>query len=290
MAQVVDNAYIGQRIEQMRDGVERGESMLRTAVAAGVFTPVVLQMIAVGEETGELDSLMREVADMYEREVEYEVKTLSQQIEPILIVVLGVLVLILALGVFLPIWDLGKAAIPSSAARHAPCIGRAASRTSGFSLLELVVSLTLIAVLVGVFLDRALYYRERAEKVGDGAGRARPALERESQGRRAGAGEPLRGTGRAVGAESDGPAGAKSRSNYLGVLDGAEVQEVVPGNWYFDSTSKEVVYYVDSGRYFAPDEQGRMRAAWRVKLVQESGGAAAPQWARLELVQPYRWF
>ncbi|MGH8630716.1 MAG: type II secretion system F family protein, partial [Burkholderiales bacterium] len=91
--------------------VERGESVLRTAVAAGVFTPVVLQMIAVGDETGELDALMREVADLYERDVEYEVRTLSQQVEPILIVGLGALVLVLALGVFLPIWDLGKAAI-----------------------------------------------------------------------------------------------------------------------------------------------------------------------------------
>ncbi len=111
VALVVDNDYIGQRIEQMRGGVERGESVLRTAVATGIFTSVVLQMIAVGDETGELDSLLREVADLYERDVEYEVKTLSQQIEPILIVGLGGLVLVLALGVFLPIWDLGKAAI-----------------------------------------------------------------------------------------------------------------------------------------------------------------------------------
>jgi MSHA biogenesis protein MshG len=111
VALVVDNDYIGQRIEQMRDGVERGESVLRTAVATGIFTTVVLQMIAVGDETGELDSLLREVADLYENDVEYEVKTLSQQIEPILIVGLGGLVLVLALGVFLPIWDLGKAAI-----------------------------------------------------------------------------------------------------------------------------------------------------------------------------------
>lgn len=108
VAQTVDNKYIESRIEQMRDGVERGESILRTAATTGVFTPVVLQMIAVGEETGELDSLMGEVADMYEREVDYELKTLSAQIEPILILMLGVLVLILALGVFLPIWDLGS--------------------------------------------------------------------------------------------------------------------------------------------------------------------------------------
>jgi len=111
--QVADNAYVGQRIGQIREGVERGESLLRTAVTTGVFTPVVLQMISVGEEAGELDELLREVAEMYQREVEYELKTLSSQIEPILIVMLGVLVLVLALGVFLPMWDMGQAALGS---------------------------------------------------------------------------------------------------------------------------------------------------------------------------------
>jgi MSHA biogenesis protein MshG len=111
VAKVVDNDYIGSRIEQMRDGVERGETILRTAVTSGVFTPVVLQMIAVGEETGSVDELMEEVAEMYDREVEYQVKNLSAQIEPILIVGIGILVLILALGVFLPIWDLGRVAL-----------------------------------------------------------------------------------------------------------------------------------------------------------------------------------
>ena len=108
---VVDNAYMRNRIEHMRDGVERGESILRTAITSEVFTPTVLQMIAVGEETGDMDGLMFEIAGMYEREVEYEIKTLAQQIEPIMIVALGVLVLILALGIFLPMWDLGKAAL-----------------------------------------------------------------------------------------------------------------------------------------------------------------------------------
>jgi len=108
VADVVGNLHIAQRIEQMRDGVERGESILRTATVAGVFTPTVLQMIAVGEETGELDDLLAEVADMYEREVDYDVKNLAASIEPILTIALGVLVLILALGVFLPIWDMGR--------------------------------------------------------------------------------------------------------------------------------------------------------------------------------------
>jgi MSHA biogenesis protein MshG len=108
VAEVVSNSYMALRINQMRDGVERGESVLRTAMASGIFTPAVLEMVSVGEETGELDDLMNEVADMYEREVDYEIKNLAANIEPILTVVLGVMVLILALGVFLPIWGLGN--------------------------------------------------------------------------------------------------------------------------------------------------------------------------------------
>jgi MSHA biogenesis protein MshG len=111
VSQTVDNAYIAQKIQVMRAGVERGETILRAAVNTGVFTPVVLQMIAIGEETGALDDLLEEVADMYQNEMEYALKSLSSQIEPILIVFLGVGVLILALGVFLPIWDLSKVAI-----------------------------------------------------------------------------------------------------------------------------------------------------------------------------------
>ncbi|MFL6582274.1 MAG: type II secretion system F family protein [Burkholderiales bacterium] len=111
VAQTVDNAYIAKQIEDMRDGVERGDSVLRTAASAGIFTPVVLQMVMVGEESGALDDMMQEIADIYQREVEYELKTLGAQIEPILIICLGVVVLVLALGVFLPIWDLGQAAM-----------------------------------------------------------------------------------------------------------------------------------------------------------------------------------
>lgn len=111
VAQTVDNAYIGSRIEQMRDGIERGESISRCAAATGVFTPVVLQMIQVGEETGELDTLLFEIAEMYERDTDYAIKGLSTAIEPILLVFIGVLVLLLALGVFLPLWNLGQAAM-----------------------------------------------------------------------------------------------------------------------------------------------------------------------------------
>lgn len=109
VAHTVDNAFIGSRIEQMRDGIERGESITRCAAATGVFTPVVLQMIAVGEESGELDELLIEIAGMYERETDYSIKNLSAALEPLLLMLLGGLVLLLALGVFLPMWNLGDA-------------------------------------------------------------------------------------------------------------------------------------------------------------------------------------
>ncbi|MEK8049204.1 type II secretion system F family protein [Ideonella sp. DXS22W] len=111
VAQTVDNAWIGRKVEGMREAVERGDTILRAAVATGVFTPVVLQMIAVGEETGAVDELMDEIATLYTSDVQYELKTLSQQIEPILIGFLGVMVLVLALGVFLPMWDLGRVSL-----------------------------------------------------------------------------------------------------------------------------------------------------------------------------------
>jgi MSHA biogenesis protein MshG len=111
VAQTVDNDFIAEKVDAMRNSVERGESVLRAAIASGAFTPVVLQMIAVGEESGSLDEMMEEISGMYQSEVEYELKTLAQQIEPLLIVLLGAMVLVLALGIFLPLWDLGKVAM-----------------------------------------------------------------------------------------------------------------------------------------------------------------------------------
>lgn len=106
----VGNRHIGQAILAMREGVERGEALTRTASASGLFTPLVLQMMAVGEETGALDDLFVEVADFYEQEVDYDLKQLADAIEPILIVAMGVMVLVLALGVFLPMWELASVA------------------------------------------------------------------------------------------------------------------------------------------------------------------------------------
>lgn len=109
VADAVDNSYMREKILSMRSGIESGESLLRTAISSKLFTPLVLQMIAVGEETGRVDELLEEVGSYYEREVDYDLSTLTAKIEPILLVVVSVMVLILALGIFTPMWDMASA-------------------------------------------------------------------------------------------------------------------------------------------------------------------------------------
>ena len=106
IAHAVDNNYLKKSILGMRSGIESGETLLRTATAAGLFTPLVLQMIAVGEETGQVDELLNESADFYEREVDYDLKNMTDKIEPILISIVAGMVLILALGIFTPMWGM----------------------------------------------------------------------------------------------------------------------------------------------------------------------------------------
>lgn len=102
----IDNPYLSNKINKIRSGIERGESLLRTHVGAEMFTPLVIQMIAVGEESGQVESLLTEVAEFYEREVDYDLKTLTDRIEPILIISMSFFVAILAVGIFLPMWSL----------------------------------------------------------------------------------------------------------------------------------------------------------------------------------------
>ena len=102
----VDNAWIARKITHMREGIERGEALSRVAQRADVFTPLVVQMLAVGEETGRVEDMVEEVADFYEREVAYDVRHLGSYIEPILIMFMAVLVFILFLGIALPYWEI----------------------------------------------------------------------------------------------------------------------------------------------------------------------------------------
>jgi MSHA biogenesis protein MshG len=106
----IGNVYISTHVDGMREGIESGETLTRTAHKTGMFTPVVMQMFAVGEEAGNLDEMMVYIADFYEEEVDYDVKTLADKIEPLIYVAMGGMVLILALGIFVPMWDVAQLA------------------------------------------------------------------------------------------------------------------------------------------------------------------------------------
>lgn len=105
-ARAVDNPYLGDKIRAIRAGIERGEGLYQTHLVSGMFTPLILQMISVGEESGQVDALLAEVAAFYESEVEYDVKKLSDRIEPLIIIIMAAFVTVLALGIFLPMWDM----------------------------------------------------------------------------------------------------------------------------------------------------------------------------------------
>jgi MSHA biogenesis protein MshG len=106
IAKSAGNEFMAERINRLRIAVERGDPLSRAAASVEMFPPLVLQMMTVGEETGELAELLDEVAEFYEREVDYALNNLSAAIEPLLIVVVGGMVLVLALGIFLPMWEM----------------------------------------------------------------------------------------------------------------------------------------------------------------------------------------
>ncbi len=110
VSNAIGNVYIGSKLDKMRVGIEKGDSISRMAMSIGLFPPLVVQMIIVGEETGNISDMLLEVADFYESEIKAELQNLASVIEPFLIVVIGIMVLVLALGIFLPMWNLSSAA------------------------------------------------------------------------------------------------------------------------------------------------------------------------------------
>jgi MSHA biogenesis protein MshG len=106
IAQAAGNQFMAERVNRLREAVERGDPVSRAAASVGMFPPLVLQMLAVGEETGDISALLDEVAGFYEREVDYALKNLNAAIEPLLIIAVGGIVCILALGVMLPMWEM----------------------------------------------------------------------------------------------------------------------------------------------------------------------------------------
>ncbi len=106
VSKISDNIYAEAKILKVREHVERGESLAQAARSAHFFSSLVLQMLAIGEETGSNDKMLEQVAEFYEEDVRTSVSRLAARMEPILLLILGAMVLVLALGVFLPMWDM----------------------------------------------------------------------------------------------------------------------------------------------------------------------------------------
>lgn len=106
VAKPVDNIYMVEKIMQMKTSLERGSSLPEAASRVGIFTDLVMQMLIIGEETGELGSMLEKIAKQYEEEVDYELKRISEIIEPLMIAIVSMIVVILALGIFMPMWEM----------------------------------------------------------------------------------------------------------------------------------------------------------------------------------------
>ena len=106
VAETVNNAVIREAVLKIQTSVREGKNMHDPMSENPLFSPMVVQMVAIGEETGKIDELLTHIADYFDRETDLKIKNLTSLIEPILICCMGVLVLLLALGVFLPMWNL----------------------------------------------------------------------------------------------------------------------------------------------------------------------------------------
>jgi type IV pilus assembly protein PilC len=104
----IGNMAISREFERLREKVQEGQGIAAPLRSSKYFTPMAVDMIAIGEESGTIDEMLRAVAQHYDQEVEYSVKKLSDALGPILVVGLAVVVGFFAMAIFLPMWDLTK--------------------------------------------------------------------------------------------------------------------------------------------------------------------------------------
>jgi type IV pilus assembly protein PilC len=107
---VIGNNAIAREFDMVRDRMQEGHGIAVPLGSAKYFTPMVVNMIAIGEETGNIEEMLQQVAIHYDDEVGYTVKRLSDLIGPVLIVGLAAVVGFFAMAIFLPMWDLTKMA------------------------------------------------------------------------------------------------------------------------------------------------------------------------------------
>ncbi|MEW6673270.1 MAG: type II secretion system F family protein [Thermodesulfobacteriota bacterium] len=110
LSRTIGNAAISREFEQITERLAQGRGIAEPLKSAKYFTPIVINMVAIGEESGSLDEMLREISEHYDVELEYAMKKLSDAIAPILTVGLAAVVGFFALAIFLPMWDLTKMA------------------------------------------------------------------------------------------------------------------------------------------------------------------------------------
>jgi type IV pilus assembly protein PilC len=110
VARTAGNKVIEEAIMNARESIREGERISDPLKKSGVFPPMVVQMIAVGEETGNLDSMLTKIADFYDQEVDAAVKGLTSMIEPIVIVFMGIVIGGIVIAMFIPMFELGQLA------------------------------------------------------------------------------------------------------------------------------------------------------------------------------------
>ena len=105
---VVNNQVLGRVIKQMRQSVEKGESLAESLKVSEEFPPDTVQMIFVGEESGNLAKMLNKISDFYDRATDYSIKKMVASLEPILLVVMGVIVAFTMASMLLPMFDMIK--------------------------------------------------------------------------------------------------------------------------------------------------------------------------------------
>ena len=106
VSNTVGNVVISRVVDNIRDAAREGRGVVQPMRVSGIFPATIIQMVAIGEETGRMDEMLGKVSEYYDRQVDYSIRNLSSSLEPVLLVVIGGVILFLALAVFMPWWNM----------------------------------------------------------------------------------------------------------------------------------------------------------------------------------------
>lgn len=107
---MIDNLPLKEKLQTVRGAVEKGQTLNQGLKDTGLFENMIIQMVAAGESSGQLDAMMEKVTEYYKMKFDAIIDGLSEAIEPVILALIAAMVLLMALGIFLPMWDMGKAA------------------------------------------------------------------------------------------------------------------------------------------------------------------------------------